>query len=373
MRVSRALNCVFPALIFFALVFFPGGGYAADPHNFSSFGCESCHKDDGRNGKQSDKIFSEDIDALCVKCHDSCSPGKKHQGSQGLSSAKSENSTLPFDKTGKIACYTCHDPHMDFVDRKTKMKTSYLRISNLKRELCLSCHTVGGGKIDGLKVIYPPEKVIVQGNYMPIMGTAKDLSDSHLSLSINGSSFMLRVREGVFYTRLRMDEGLNIVELSDDGGVLWRGEVYSAGDLRQPADYQMVYYNHQVDSREECLGCHLDERGMPLVSENSSAICHRCHQPMNTKKFLHGPLGAGECLPCHGPHGGSGNYYLKSEGPSLCLECHITEEVSGHDEASVDSQSYCLDCHDPHQSDTWYLGKETRVKIKSELIPIGER
>lgn len=361
-RFNRIL--LLDLILVFMVLLSAGLAFGAEPHDFSDFGCEGCHNTNNVDAEVMGDELNENIDAWCVKCHDSCSHGKKHGGAQISGSFKS--TALPLRQSGKVACFTCHDPHMSFMDRKSQMRTSYLRISNLKRELCLNCHRVGGKDTGSFKVIYPPQKVIVHNGYVPLIGRAEELSGKRLKVTLNGASFSLRVQDDIFYARLKIDEGLNYIELSIMDVTLWKGEIYSLEAEGDTVNYDMVYYSHQTDSPADCLGCHKNREGMmSIAAANSPELCQRCHQPKNTKKFVHGPLGAGECLPCHDPHGGSGPFYLKAEGSKLCLMCHLPEEIDRHaDTVTISKNTPCLECHDPHQSDTWYLGKGSKMTMK---------
>ncbi len=346
----------------------PGAVLGAGEHDFSDLGCDACHTDIDRESATGRTELREDIDARCVKCHQSCTHGRKHAG--GEAGSQGMKVILPLGPGHRMACYTCHDPHLDAVDAKTKLKTTYLRINNLKRQLCLNCHSVGSKATGRLKVIYPPSAVIVRGGYTPLLGKAEGLEGGYLTATINGSPFNVKLRPGgAFYLRLKIDEGLNQVRLSDGPEVLWTGEIYGSGDKPRTANYGMISQGHQTNSREECLGCHRDSESFGLVDATSQGeLCRRCHPPARERRFLHGPLAAGECLPCHDPHGGSDRSYLRAGGDDLCLGCHNAGEID-HRRGDAGGGGTCLGCHDPHQSDTWYLGRMAGGIIKSELSP----
>ncbi|MBI2026963.1 MAG: hypothetical protein HYS98_04060 [Deltaproteobacteria bacterium] len=107
-----------------------------------------------------------------------------------------------------------------------------------------------------------------------------------------------------------------------------------------------------------------------------------CHDNLENKKFVHGPVKADGCHLCHTPTPGQHKFTLYSEENKLCLQCHeefqsiknlkrgkkltiVTEqkEFQSHplDFLPVPSkkknQPLCLHCHDPHQSDTQGLVK----------------
>ena len=154
-----AMNIIPPfriLLLAWSLPFFlfTGGLLAAEPHDFSAFGCEFCHSGGEDSASRQGSSLDEDIDTQCVKCHDSCSHGRKHRGSRAASGSMKEE--LPLDTSGRMACYTCHDPHPSSIGYRKGDLNRYLRMTNLKRELCLNCHRITGQKPVRLKMALPP-------------------------------------------------------------------------------------------------------------------------------------------------------------------------------------------------------------------------
>ncbi len=71
------------------------------------FACLDCHTEVPKEGETSPTYFLVDAPSEnCLGCHDDAThPGsKKHVG-------KEIKTGLPLDENGKIACFTCHDPH----------------------------------------------------------------------------------------------------------------------------------------------------------------------------------------------------------------------------------------------------------------------
>ncbi len=208
--------------------------------------------------------------------------------------------------------------------------------------------------------------------YLPFLGKAEGLDDNHLTVTLNGDSFPLKVQNSVFYTRLRLGEGVNAIRLSAENRTLWEGEVFGMGPGDGALTYARVSSGHRVGSRQECLACHPEEGGAALVASIGSAEpCFSCHEGQKAKKFLHGPVAVGECLSCHDPHGGRGPSHLRAEGQSLCLGCHSEGDIRSHKGGSAArGGNPCVDCHDPHQSDDRYL---VRVASGRGLPPEGRR
>lgn len=80
------------------------------------FVCLDCHTEVPKEGMKSPTYFLVDAPSEnCLGCHDeTMHPGsKEHEGK--------EAKPLPGDENGKIACFTCHDPHPDGVIKGRKV------------------------------------------------------------------------------------------------------------------------------------------------------------------------------------------------------------------------------------------------------------
>lgn len=77
-----------------------------------------------------------------------------------------------------------------------------------------------------------------------------------------------------------------------------------------------------------------------------SCVTGDCHGAMGKGKFVHGPVGAGDCTFCHVPEGKHKFKPIRDVG-KLCRECHdqLIPNKAGHDK-----DGRCITCHDPHQS-----------------------
>jgi predicted CXXCH cytochrome family protein len=100
---------------------------------------------------------------------------------------------------------------------------------------------------------------------------------------------------------------------------------------------------------EKCSSCH------PLTDKSfrtaglKEKVCYRCHQRKDRRKFVHGPMGAGECTACHDPHGSSHKALNVAEPQALCSLCHDQKSSEQHLRSSKGKP--CIQCHDPHASD----------------------
>jgi len=270
---------------------------------------------------------------------------------------------LPTGDGGSISCTTCHDPHPEETAPDGSHEKSFLRIGNLKRQLCLNCHTDSPASQWRVDVAAPPPGAIVHDEYVPLLGRAEALPERYLKVRINGATFPLRIDKGAFHTRLRLQEGANVVEIIFRGEKLWRGELFLAAGDGGATTYTRTFYGHQTDSLQECLSCHGRDGGSFSADVRTGAVlCYQCHDEFEGKRYLHGPLAVGACDSCHDPHGGIGPNHLRAEEVKLCRSCHDDGEVLGHRggrQALADGS--CSACHDPHQSDGRFLTKQASL------------
>jgi DmsE family decaheme c-type cytochrome len=113
------------------------------------------------------------------------------------------------------------------------------------------------------------------------------------------------------------------------------------------------------DTAVYCGSCHaihgaVLNGGRAMLADQPNPLCATCHPgPSNSFRRPYGhrlDRGGLQCVSCHNPHGGAGEYSLKvdrsGEGP--CVSCHaekrgpfVFPHVSG---ISGD----CMSCHQPH-------------------------
>ena len=87
-----------------------------------------------------------------------------------------------------------------------------------------------------------------------------------------------------------------------------------------------------------------------------------------TKKFQHGPVGAGDCIACHNAHASNTEKLLIAEmaGGEVCFQCHADRRDSFNlKEVHKPVKEDCGKCHDPHSSNhKMQLHKEQNVLCK---------
>jgi len=115
-------------------------------------------------------------------------------------------------------------------------------------------------------------------------------------------------------------------------------------------------YVHGPVGSGDCDSCHKKvgkHKFEPIT--NAGKLCAACHETMNTKAVVHDPVKKGLCTKCHDPHQSPNKYQLRAAGSDLCFLCHNKSLVGGkyvHGPAAVGS---CDSCHLAHQSDHWKL------------------
>ncbi|PLX39959.1 MAG: cytochrome C [Deltaproteobacteria bacterium] len=98
--------------------------------------------------------------------------------------------------------------------------------------------------------------------------------------------------------------------------------------------------------------------GVTAAVASEGCVSDSCHSDMGTKPFVHGPVGAGQCVICHEQtatnhpsNSGSSDFALAfNGGKELCFGCHerLDQNTTVHKPVETGD---CSACHDPHQSD----------------------
>lgn len=116
----------------------------------------------------------------------------------------------------------------------------------------------------------------------------------------------------------------------------------------------------------ECQSCHIPsgqkhpkfkKEAFLLTDKGKAGLCAECHERKDTKKYVHPPVAAGDCLDCHDPHQSDNKFQLKEAGAALCYICHEKNRFDRSFPHKPIAEGKCLSCHDPHQSDQKYMLK----------------
>ncbi len=298
--------------------------------------------------------------ANCGKCHSACEDGRSHEGRQPVDERRTAG--LPLDEEGRATCATCHDPGRH--DQRGEAG-GRLRISNLRRELCLACHRHDAESAPRIEIVSPLEGALIQEEHLALIGRSALLPGSELTVRLNGSEFHVHVKDGGFSTWLRLQEGVNRVEIAQGELLLWKGEVFHGESAMD--GYERASSGHLTGNRAQCLECHGKMTELNSAGKRTeTALCYGCHDLIGGKRYVHGPLAVGDCLACHDPHGGYGSAHLRLEQGGLCGKCHAARDTVAAVACNAPGKG-CVDCHDPHQSDTRYLLKGPQYTMRDKL------
>jgi len=138
------------------------------------------------------------------------------------------------------------------------------------------------------------------------------------------------------------------------GGLCYRcHEVSESGGFRS------------LGKQEGAKGSFAKGGGIPgKLLAHPKKLCGSCHADRFPEKlsaagvWVHGPVAAGSCLRCHGPHSAPEISLLLKKPDALCLECHGKTFDPGVPEHS--EKKDCLSCHNPH------FGRD-RLLLKADL------
>jgi predicted CXXCH cytochrome family protein len=298
---------------------------------------------------------------MCAKCHNACENGRSHEGR--IPAGNQDRAGLPLDADGRTTCTTCHDSRNHDAPEDSR---SHLRISNLRRELCLACHRKDGEAVPRIEIISPLERAVVLEERLAFIGRASRITGPDLTVRLNGAEFHLHVKGGEFSTWLKLQSGVNHVEVAQGEHLLWQGEVFQGESPM--GGYGRSSSGHRTGNRAQCMECHLKMDGMRSgVAGSAPALCYGCHDRNDQKRYVHGPLAVGDCLACHDPHGGYGSAHLRQEQTLLCANCHAVRESTAMMACKTTGKG-CVDCHDPHQSDTRYLLKGPQTTMRDNYL-----
>lgn len=105
-----------------------------------------------------------------------------------------------------------------------------------------------------------------------------------------------------------------------------------------------------------CNICHVTENEkkheFKLVAEGSELCfgCHDTNRDMMLDESIHTAVADGDCIGCHDPHGSSYQFSLRESGSTLCFGCHDQDEFMDNFVHPPVQEGECLACHDPHSS-----------------------
>lgn len=292
-------------------------------------GCVACHDPHRSNAKF--LLNQPSVEKLCAVCHET--PLKKYAHG-------------PF-AAGQ--CTVCHQPH--------EASTDNLLRQGDQPDHCFSCHTGIQVRLANSPVVHEPAK--------------QDCTTCHEAhTSDYPYQLSAPMAESCFSCHEQMGEQV----------------------ATQPVSHDALFIE------DSCANCHDPHAagGQALLKDRTDHLCMRCHnqsieasdgrvianmQPTLDRKYLHGPVRAGDCAACHNVHGGENARLLVKRFPdtfyagfnltnyALCFGCHSDDLVLSETTDSLtafrqgDQNLHylhvnrtkkgrtCKTCHDIHGSD----------------------
>ncbi|MBI4651576.1 6-bladed beta-propeller [Candidatus Desantisbacteria bacterium] len=116
---------------------------------------------------------------------------------------------------------------------------------------------------------------------------------------------------------------------------------------------------------KECSPCHKLEEIIKIrgVRKYEKQICLRCHEKDFRYRYLHGPIGMGECGICHNPHGSEKyDQLLERKDANLCIMCHDVKSTNNFVHSPIE-KGLCLICHNPHGGNNPNYTSRTEMKL----------
>ena len=110
--------------------------------------------------------------------------------------------------------------------------------------------------------------------------------------------------------------------------------------------------------------------GLAAQVNAQECVSAECHASMGKARFVHGPVGVGQCVVCH-TNGNAKHptksvktdFKMQAEGKDLCYLCHEPKDNLPVVHGPI-AKGDCISCHDPHQSNTEkQLTKETTSQL----------
>lgn len=136
------------------------------------------------------------------------------------------------------------------------------------------------------------------------------------------------------------------------GSVDMQGKDCNAADCHDTMQTKKAV--HGPVAQGNCVACHEQEKEDVhtfTFSEEPNKLCQTCHA-MQLKNFVHKPIQDGKCTACHDPHQSDHRYMLvKDPAKDLCLTCHKDEPFmkKKHLHGPV-AAGVCILCHEAHSS-----------------------
>jgi predicted CXXCH cytochrome family protein len=250
--------------------------------------CLSCHRQTNKlhplTGQKSFELTSRPP-ALCTQCHD-ITPFKQKYMHGPVAAG---------------ACTTCHNPH-ESAEKNL--------LTDTPQNLCLKCHPDFAKALKEARVIHPPLK----------NGPCSSCHNPHGSPIVG----LLKKKMPELCVGCHVKTGKKLAGVKvPHKPFLQEGGCSSCHSAHYSEEKGLLH----SDEISTCLRCHdKDNLGTPPLRNIKKELAG--------KKYLHGPLAAGECKACHDPHGSDDYRMLRGSYPATlyapykegiygaCLNCH---------------------------------------------------
>lgn len=193
------------------------------------------------------------------------------------------------------------------------------------------------------RIIAPADGAVVSEAAAFLIGVG---THDTLTVTLNGAPLPVSRIGGSFTGRLTLRPGRNVITAAAGPGDSTQVTV-----VLDPKAAGETYRYHAPLLDGDCKECHPQGVGRTAVVE--AQLCRSCHDPKEGARFLHGPIGAGQCTVCHDPHGAPRGHFLRGNLRELCQSCHDQNRTKVHLERA--GARPCTECHDPHGSGKQYL------------------
>ncbi len=314
-------------------------------------GCTVCHGDvTGNRAHQHGAIA-----VACISCHDP--HASEHAALRTAATVADqcaachppESHAVPHGPFATGACVACHDPH-------ESDHPSLLRAEGA--EQCYLCHEETRTAMLGARRVHAPATMSCL-----ICHTAHGSDHPH--------ALRQPVAQGCFACHTDLEKMLAGVS-SPHGALSLRDQCANCHDAHASDHPSLLNAPQEV----LCLECH----DRPVTANDGRTIPDMAPSIRN-RRFLHGPVEAGNCTACHNVHGSSQSRLLRAnftdafyasfdlKNYALCFECHepdlVTEERTTELTAFRDGDRNlhylhvnrqtkgrtCRACHEIHGSD----------------------
>ncbi len=193
-----------------------------------------------------------------------------------------------------------------------------------------------------------------------VVSAADDIEEPTVIVNDGSERKPLRSEEGIHHFRVQLALGLNVVDVK---GMRGAEEVHaeSLGIFRTSKIGMRIrspfpkYVFHTEGVEDQCLKCHVvgDDTASAQGVMALNTLCLKCHNPLMSERFVHGPIAVGTCAVCHSFSSRPNKYELNQDSFDLCLLCHVKKAEALKAAANTHGPlgaALCDICHEPHSS-----------------------